>query len=186
METTFTAENAHQWHEWLEKNHSEAQEVWLVFWKKHTGKTGIDYDESVAEAICYGWIDGLIKPLDEDRYARRFSPRKAKSPWSPINRERALEMIREGRMTDAGMDSVRGARENGTWYSVPVQVEMPDELEDELDNNPEAALFFSELEPTCRKRYMGWVGEANRHETRLKRAREACELLAKGMKLPLK
>jgi len=186
MDNTFTAENTRQWREWLMENHEDSTEVWLVFWKKHTGKRCIDYDESVCEALCFGWIDGLIKPLDEDRYVRRFSPRQQKSPWSPLNRERALEMIREGRMTEAGMDAVRAARENGTWYQTPKQIEMPDELEDELDNNPEAALFFSELAPTYRKHYMGWVGDAKRPETRRKRAREACELLSKGMKLPMK
>lgn len=186
MNNTLTAETLSQWRLWLEENHRNAVEIWLVFWKRHTGRNCIEYDEAVSEALCYGWIDGLVKPLDEDSYMRRFSPRRAKSPWSPLNRERALEMIREGRMTDAGMDAVKAARENGTWYSVPRLVEMPFELEDELDGNPQAALFFSELAPTYRKHYMGWVNEAKRPETRRKRAREACALLARGMKLPMK
>ncbi len=174
------------WREWLRENHTEAEEVWLVFWKKHTEKPCIEYEESVRQALCYGWIDGLIRKIDQDSYARRFSPRQRNSPWSPLNRERAIELIRSGEMTDAGMQAVQRARETGAWYLAPVVIEMPEELEDELDRNPKAALFFSELAPSYRKRYMGWVGEGKRPETRRQRSREACALLEKGMKLPMK
>lgn len=186
MENTYLAESAADWRKWLQENHATAGEVWLVFWKKHTGKPCVEYEDAVRQALCFGWIDGLIKKIDEESYARRFSPRQADSPWSPLNRERALELIRTGEMTDPGMEAVKRARESGAWYVQPTEVEMPSELEEELDRNKKAALFFSELAPSYRKRYMGWVGDAKRPETRRVRAREACALLEKGMKLPMK
>ena len=183
---TFPAETQEQWRKWLEENHSTASEIWLVFWKRHTGKQCIDYESSVETAICFGWIDSLMKSVDENSYARKFTPRKGKSSWSNLNRERALDMMRSGAMTEAGMEAVQAARENGSWYLSPRSVEMPPELEEMLDNNPHAALFFAELAPSYRKQYMGWVGEAKRPEIRIKRAEEAVRLLAKRSKLPLK
>lgn len=175
-----------EWRNWLERNHGSVREVWLVFWKKNTGRECVEYEDAVRQALCFGWIDGLIRKIDEDSYARRFGPRQPASPWSPLNRERALDLIRTGEMTASGMEAVRAARESGAWYAPASTIEMPDELENELDLNPQAALFFSELAPSYRKHYMGWVGSARRPETRRKRAREACELLSKGMKLPMK
>lgn len=183
---TFFAETQPQWRKWLEENHDSSLGVWLVFWKRHTGKKSIDYDSSVETAICFGWIDSLMKTIDEDSYARKFTPRRGKSNWSDINRERALDMMRSGALTESGMESVRVARENGSWYLRPVSVEMPLELEELLDNNPDAALFFAELAPSYRKQYMDWVGSAKKPEIRLKRAEEAIRLLAKHSKLPLK
>ena len=183
---TFLAETQPVWRKWLEENHGSSQEIWLVFWKRHTGKQCISYESSVETAICFGWIDSLMKSNDEDSYARKFTPRKGKSSWSILNRERALEMIGTGAMTEAGMDAVKRARENGSWYLPPLEVRMPSELEDMIDKNPEAALFFAELAPSYRKQYMGWVDEAKKPEIRLKRAEESVRLLANHSKLPLK
>ena len=183
---TFLAETQLQWREWLHNNHESCQEIWLVFWKRHTGKQSINYDLSVETAICFGWIDSLLKSIDEDSYARKFTPRRGKSSWSALNRERALEMIASGAMTETGMEAVKTARENGAWYLRPQEVKMPLELEDLLDSNPEAALFFAELAPSYRKQYMGWVDEARKPEIRTKRAEESVRLLANHSKLPLK
>ena len=183
---TFIAETTEQWREWLFEHHSCSSEIWLVFWKRHTGKQCVEYEASVETAICFGWIDSLIKSIDEDSYARKFTPRVGISNWSARNRERALDMIRSGAMTETGMDAIRAARENGRWYLKPPEVEMPLELEDKLDSNPVAALFFAELAPSYRKHYMGWVDEAKKPEIRLKRAEEAVRLLANHSKLPLK
>ena len=141
---------------------------------------------SVETAICFGWIDSLLKSVDENSYARKFTPGSEKRNWSILNRERALNMIRSGAMTEAGMEAVRTARENGSWYLRPASVEMPSELEDKLDGDPEAAMFFAELAPSYRKQYMGWVSQAKRPEIRLKRAEEAVYLLAKHSRLPIK
>ena len=92
-----------EWRSWLKKNHATATEIWLVYYRKHCGMPTIAYSESVAEALCFGWVDGLKKRLDEQRYCHRFSPRKAASKWSPTNIELARSMIAEGKMTPAGL-----------------------------------------------------------------------------------
>jgi uncharacterized protein YdeI (YjbR/CyaY-like superfamily) len=180
------ADNRYIWREWLRINHATAPVVWLLFWRRHTGKVCIGYEDAVEEALCYGWIDGVLKPVDHDSYVRRFSPRTEGSTWSSLNRERALELIRKGLMQEAGMNAVMAARESGAWYAPPEPVEMPCELLEELDRNAAAALFFAELAPSYRKLYMRWVADGKRPETRLKRAREACLLMERGMKLPMK
>ena len=96
-------ETREEWRSWLEQHHNSEHELWLVFYKKSTGKTGMSYTDSVAEALCFGWIDGLKKGIDEQRYAYRFTPRKLTSKWSPSNIRRATQMIDEGRMTAAGL-----------------------------------------------------------------------------------
>src|SRR5947207_907173 len=92
-----------EWRVWLAKHHHEYKEIWLVYYKKTSGKKGISYDESVEEALCFGWIDGAIKGIDQETYAGRFTPRRAKSPWSVSNRERVSRLLRDGRMTEAGL-----------------------------------------------------------------------------------
>ena len=89
--------------EWLEQHHREYKEIWLIYFKKTSGKTGISYEESVEEALCFGWIDGAIKGIDTETYAGRFTPRRPKSPWSDSNRERVVRLLRDGRMTEAGL-----------------------------------------------------------------------------------
>lgn len=95
-------ENRREWRAWLRQNHGRVGEVWLVFFKKHTGRPGVLYDEAVEEAICFGWIDGLKRRIDEDRYAFRFSPRRPRSKWSPRNVEVATRLLADGKMTKAG------------------------------------------------------------------------------------
>jgi uncharacterized protein YdeI (YjbR/CyaY-like superfamily) len=92
-----------EWREWLTEHHGEYKEIWLVYYKKASGKTGISYEEAVEEALCFGWIDGAIKGIDLETYAGRFTPRRAKSPWSDSNRERVARLLRAGRMTEAGL-----------------------------------------------------------------------------------
>jgi uncharacterized protein YdeI (YjbR/CyaY-like superfamily) len=183
---TVTADSRQQWREWLEENHNSSSGVWLVFWKKHTGKKCVKYESSVEAAICFGWVDSLVRSIDEDSYARKFTPRKEKSNWSALNRERALRMMHSGLMTEAGMNAVKTARKNGMWYLRTPPVEMPEELEQHLDTNQVAALFFAELAPSYRKQYMAWVSDAKKPEIRLKRAEEAVRLLSTRSKLPLK
>ena len=92
-----------EWREWLNKHHNDRREIWLIYYKKNSGKVGISYEESVEEALCFGWIDGDNKGIDAETYAGRFTPRRPRSPWSASNRERVARLIREGRMTDAGL-----------------------------------------------------------------------------------
>ncbi len=100
---TLLALNAQEWRDWLAQHHHDKQEIWLIYYKKTSGKTGISYEESVEEALCFGWIDGAFKGIDADTYAGRFTPRRAKSPWSESNRARVARLRRDGRMTEAGL-----------------------------------------------------------------------------------
>jgi uncharacterized protein YdeI (YjbR/CyaY-like superfamily) len=100
---TLLVHSRHEWREWLAKHHRDRKEIWLVYYKKTSGKMGITYEESVEEALCFGWIDGAIKGIDQHTYAGRFTPRRAKSPWSDSNRARVARLLRDGHMTEAGL-----------------------------------------------------------------------------------
>lgn len=100
---TLLIHTASEWREWLALHHATKKEIWLVYYKKTSGKTGVSYEESVEQALCFGWIDGAIKGIDNDTYAGRFTPRRVKSPWSESNRERVARLLRDGRMTEAGI-----------------------------------------------------------------------------------
>lgn len=100
---TLLVHSAVEWREWLTQYHATKKEIWLIYYKKTSGKTGITYEESVEQALCFGWIDGAIKGIDKDTYAGRFTPRRAKSPWSESNRQRVARLLRDGSMTEAGL-----------------------------------------------------------------------------------
>jgi uncharacterized protein YdeI (YjbR/CyaY-like superfamily) len=100
---TLLVTSAQEWRAWLAQHHADCKEIWLVYYKKTSGKTGISYEESVEEALCFGWIDGAIKGIDADTYAGRFTPRRPKSPWSASNRARVAHLLRDGRVTTAGL-----------------------------------------------------------------------------------
>ena len=100
---TLLVTSRQEWRNWLSQHHADHKEIWLIYYKKSSGKSGIAYEESVEEALCFGWIDGAIKGIDEETYAGRFTPRRAKSPWSASNRTRVARLLQEGRMTEAGL-----------------------------------------------------------------------------------
>lgn len=169
-----------QWRLWLKSNHQESPGVWLEFRKAPA--SFFTYEDALLEAICFGWIDSLITRGDDTHYLRLFTPRRRGSEWSEANRERAVDLIAGGLMTEAGMEQVRVARERGLWYSKPSrEFAMPAELEDALEHNEGAALFFSELAPSYRKRYMAYVASARKPETRSARAARVVALLAGGV-----
>jgi uncharacterized protein YdeI (YjbR/CyaY-like superfamily) len=173
------------WRSWLQDHHDDRKGIWLVFYKKHTNTATVAYDEAVEEAICFGWIDGLIQRIDEDRCARKFTPRAPQSTWSALNVGRAKKMIREGRMTPAGTEKFRRARVR-TSGPPPAQASLPPELSERLQAQPAAFANFTALAPSHRRRYVGWILSAKRPETRARRLEEALALLAKNEKLGMK
>lgn len=116
-----------EWRKWLSKNHDKASEIWFITYKKHTGKPTISYNDAVEEALCFGWIDSIVKRLDEDRTAQRYTPRKAKSNLSALNRERVLNLIKQRKMTDAGLTIIKDQME--------VKFEIPKDILQELKKN---------------------------------------------------
>jgi len=180
---TVEARTRRQWRTWLEKNHASNPGVWLVYYKDHTGIECVSYEDSVLEALCFGWVDSLIRRLDEDRYARKFTPRKLSSNWSDSNRKRWAELQAAGLLAPAGLAAAPTAN---TYPPRPVIPEMPDYFGAALKANSKARAFFQELSPTDRRPFVAWVHTAKRPETRERRLREALGLLAAGKKLGLR
>jgi uncharacterized protein YdeI (YjbR/CyaY-like superfamily) len=172
-----------QWRAWLGKNHASSQGVWLVFHKKHTGVESIPYEDAVREALCFGWIDSLVKRVDEDRYLLKMTPRKATSKWSDVNRKRWAELNSAGLLAAAG---VAAAPTDNRYAARPKIPELPPYIAKAFKSNPAAWKFFQELAPTYRRNFVVWIHIAKRPETREKRIRESIELLASGQKLGLK
>jgi uncharacterized protein YdeI (YjbR/CyaY-like superfamily) len=181
--------NRKEWRLWLSRNHSTENGIWMIFYKKATGKPTIDYEEAVEEALCFGWIDSTVKSVDEEKYLRKFTPRNNKSVWSALNKKRIGKVIREGRMTEAGLAKISTAKENGYWDKpdrpIPALTISP-EFSEALKQNPRAKENFEKLAPSYRKQYNGWINTAKQPETRQKRIHESISLLEKGEKLGLK
>ena len=180
---TVDVRNRQQWRTWLRKHHASSPGVWLASFKDHTEVESVSYEDSVHEALCFGWIDSLIKRLDDDRYARKFTPRKLTSKWSDINRKRWTELKEAGLLTAAGLAAAPTAN---TYAPRPAIPDLPAYITKALKTNPKASSFFQELAPTYRRHFVAWIHSAVRPETREKRIRESLALLAAGRKLGLK
>lgn len=172
-----------QWRRWLARHHASSPGVWLVFRKGPAGRQGLGYEDSVREALCVGWIDSLIKRLDDDRYARKFTPRKPSSRWSDVNRRRWAELNAAGRLAPAGFAAAPTARHYAARPTIP---ELPAYIGRAFKANERAWASFQRLAPTYRRHFVTWIHTAKRPETREKRIRESIVLLAAGRKLGLK
>jgi uncharacterized protein YdeI (YjbR/CyaY-like superfamily) len=167
-----------QWRSWLERNHSSEKEVWLLFHKKRTGKSGLNLNEAVEEAICYGWIDSILRRVDDEKHMLRFSPRKKNSKWAVSNLERAQNMIRQGKMTEAGLRLLPMINDKTDPRRYPPEVEdatIPEDLDRALHGNPPAYDVFKSLARSHRRRYIYWITQAKRLGTREKRIRKVLE-----------
>ncbi|HEY7115513.1 MAG TPA: YdeI/OmpD-associated family protein [Tepidisphaeraceae bacterium] len=172
------------WRDWLRANHDSVDRIWLVFHKRHTGRGCMSYDESVEEALCFGWIDSLIRRLDEERYARLFTPRKADSRWSTINRRRYARLKARGLLEAPGLKRPPTAR-SGDAPQVSVSA-LPPDIEMRLKDDPRAWSCFQQLAPSHRRQYLMWIESAKRQETKEKRLRQAIERIRSGEKPGLK
>ena len=176
------------WRAWLEENHASEREVWVVYYKKHTGRPRIPYDDAVEEALCFGWIDSTVRRLDDERYLQKFTPRRDKSNWCESNVKRARRLISEGRMTKAGLDAIaEGALDKEfAPKRKSKEVEVPRFVSDALRKTPRAWENFNALAPSYRRDYVGWITGAKREETRERRLTEAARLLSENKKLGMK
>jgi len=182
-----TPTSREEWRAWLEKHHAMETEVWLVYYKKHTGKPSVSYIESVKEALCFGWIDGIKKRIDDERYMHRFTPRRPGSKWSPTNIRLAKELIETGLMTDAGMETFRqGKTYDQKFLKEKQQALLAPEYEQALKANEKAWANFNELAPSYRKNYIGWLQGAKKPETREKRLQELIKILEENKKPGMK
>lgn len=180
------------WKDWLQKHHGSKEVVWLVFQKKGKGhsKVPFSYQEALDEALCMGWVDSLLKRIDEKEYMRKFTPRKATSTWSENNKKRVEELILEGRMMPPGMKTIMVARENGMWdkgIQIPeVDESLPGALLTAFQEHPKARDHYFGMAPRAQKQYNIWINMAKRAETVHKRINESIRLLEKGEELGLK
>ena len=181
---TILPESRQQWREWLDKNCQGNETIWVICSKKNAGSKGINHDEAVEEALCYGWIDSLARSFNEESYLQSFSKRKPKSVWSKINKEKAERFIKEGLMAKAGLDSIEAAKSNGYW-SILDEVEeliIPPDLEKEFDKKPVAKVYFLGLSRSDKKRILQWLVLAKRPETRQLRLHQVVESAAQNQK----
>ena len=157
---------------WLEEHHASSDGIWIRFAKKGSGIASVVYAEALDVALCFGWIDGQTRRLDETHYLQRFTPRRARSPWSKRNVGKATALVESGDMRPAGLAEIERAKADGRWdaaYDGPRTMEVPPDLQAELDADPEAAAFFATLSSTNRYAILYRLHEAKRPETRARR-----------------
>jgi uncharacterized protein YdeI (YjbR/CyaY-like superfamily) len=174
--------NRAEWRTWLAANHDRAGGVWFVFWKKKAGRPTVDYEEAVEEALCFGWIDGLLRPVDEERSSIRFTPRRPGSAWARSNKERVARLEAAGLMTDAGRRVVEAARSDGSWGALDAieALVVPDDLVTALETVPGASEGFDACSASVRRMILGYIGQAKRPATRADRIERAVSVLARG------
>jgi uncharacterized protein YdeI (YjbR/CyaY-like superfamily) len=159
------------WRAWLAANHAAGRGVWLASWKRGTGREAVSYEEAVEEALCFGWIDSTVNTLDQERGLQLMTPRRPRSSWTRLNRERVARLEVEGRMTEAGRRAVEVAKRNGWWllYDAVEDLIEPADLAAALDGTPPARAHWDGFPPSARKQMLWWVVSAAKPDTRSRR-----------------
>jgi uncharacterized protein YdeI (YjbR/CyaY-like superfamily) len=170
------------WRAWLEKHHRAAHGIWLRLAKKHSGRPTISYNDAVEEALCFGWIDGVRRPVDETYYTQLFTPRKPRSAWAQSNKTRVKRLIREKLMTAAGLAAIETARTNGSWeaLSAAESLTVPAELRKAINANARARKHWPRFTDSQRRQCLFYLTAAKRPETRAKRIRAIVAMAARG------
>jgi uncharacterized protein YdeI (YjbR/CyaY-like superfamily) len=181
METVFAKDRA-EWRRWLGKNSARTAEVWLVFYKKATGKACVSYDHAVEEALCFGWIDGTKKKLDEECYAFRFTPRTAKGAWSKSNLGRVERLIADGKMMPEGLKVFNSDKRKEVE---PLPTEFPKDIEERFRQRRAAWANYEKFPPGYRRLTAGWVASAKKEETRLKRLEKLIDFSSRNERIAL-
>lgn len=183
---TLSFESQRDWEVWLEAHHADAPGVWLQIARKATGKPSVSYAEALESALCYGWIDGRKASLDDEHWLQKFTPRRPKSAWSRVNREKATALIDAGRMRPAGQRQVEQAKADGRWetaYDSQSAITVPADLQRELANHPAAGEFFNTLDSRNRYAILYRIQTAKRAETRTARIQKFVAMLSQHQKI---
>ena len=184
---TLLVRTLEQWRDWLTEHHSSQSDVWLVFHKRHTGVPSIEYKDALDEALCHGWVDSLIKRIDDDRFARKFTPRKPDSRWSEVNRKRYAELEAAGRLKPPGIARPPGAKGSAPKPKrVELPAKLPSYIQAALRKNAAAHRRYEALSPAHQRQYFAWIETAKREETKLRRLEKAIRMLVRGEELGLK
>lgn len=173
-----------EWRAWLEQNHTRAEGVWLISYKKATGKPRFEYDEAVEEALCFGWIDSKPNKLDDERSMLWFAPRKAGTGWSKPNKERVEKMLKARLMAPAGLAKVEAAKKDGSWAALDAveALEIPPDLAKALKANKTAKAYFEAFPRSVKQGILEWILNAKKPETRAKRVEETVRLAEKNIR----
>ena len=174
------------WADWLRKNHAKSSGVWLKLAKKSSGSQSVSYAEALEIALCYGWIDGQKKSYDESFWLQKFTPRGAKSIWSKINKGKAGELIRSGRMKPAGLNAVERAKQDGRWdaaYDSPSVSTVPPDFQARLNKSARAKAFFATLNSANRYAILFRIQTAKKAETRARKIEQFIDMLERKEKL---
>lgn len=174
-----------EWEQWLAKHHTDTKAVWLQFYKKASGKVSINYDQALDEALCYGWIDGLVNSYDEESYIQRFTPRRPKGNWSKRNTEHIARLVKLGKMKAGGLAQVEAAKKDGRWeaaYASPANIKIPEDFLKELDRNKKAKAFFATLNRSNFYYIAYHLATAKKPETLERRKKKILKMLEKGEK----
>ena len=177
--------NRLEWRNWLAENHDSCDGIWLVYFKKHTQKESVNYNDAVEEALCFGWIDSIVKTIDNERYKQKYSPRRKNSIWSKINKSRVEKMISQGLMTEHGLKKIEEAKKNGQWdkaYGSREKPEMPEELKFALEKDKTALTNFMNFANSHQSTYLHWYISAKRPETKAKRLKQIIEFAKQNKK----
>jgi uncharacterized protein YdeI (YjbR/CyaY-like superfamily) len=170
------------WRQWLQQNSGNAIGVWLVYYKVKSGKPSVRYSEAVKEALCFGWIDSKVKSLDAESYRQIFTPRKPKSVWSKLNKQYIEELIAEGKMTEAGLEKIIAAKQDGSWTSLDLieALVIPADLQQALETDDTANKNFEAFSQTTKKNILFWIQSAKRPETRSSRIEKTIFAIAQN------
>ena len=171
-----------EWRKWLEKHHETKKEIWLIYYKKHTDKPRIPYDDAVEEALCFGWIDSIVKRIDDETYAQRYTPRNLKSVWSPYNIKRVKRMIQQGKMMDIGLKKYEYGIANNLQAPTIQDITMPEDFKNALSGEKKAESTFGALSKSKKIMYIHWITSAKGEETRKRRIKKTIELLNEDKK----
>lgn len=173
-----------EWHAWLAENHATSKGVWFIYWRKESGETRLSYEDSVCEALCWGWVDSTAKVLDEMRTMQRYTPRRKHSNWTPINKGRVERLIAEGRMMPAGLAQVEAAKTDGRWTMLDDAVAniAPDELLAALDALPPARANYDAFPPSVKRGILAWIASAKQAETRARRIAQTAEMAQSNLR----
>jgi uncharacterized protein YdeI (YjbR/CyaY-like superfamily) len=168
----------------LEQNHTRPEGVWLISYKQATGKARVTYEESVEEALCFGWIDSKGNKLDEERTMLWFAPRKPGSGWSAPNKRRLEALMAAGRMAPAGLAKIEAAKQDGSWSALDAveALEIPPDLQEALTANPSAQQYFDAFPRSVKRAILAWISSAKRVETRASRIEESARLAAQNVR----
>lgn len=160
-----------EWRDWLKQNHSRQGSVWLILYKINSEKFNLSWSDAVDEALCFGWIDSTRRPINEEKFMQFFSQRKPKSNWSRINKEKVEKLIADGKMSEAGINSIEVAKENGSWTFLDdiEDLVIPPDFATELAAHSVANEFYQNLSKSIKKQILYWLASAKREETRRKR-----------------